>query len=137
MRKIFTLIFLITLSSNSFGQTLNEKEMYGKWNVEKIIKKPTNPQFAPLIEGFENSTFIFNQNGGFELKTTSKSELFGMITEMTNGTKWKVEKDKQFVKIGNEDDRYSIMGIAISEVNGKKIFYLDESGITLEMNKIE
>ena len=56
---------------------------------------------------------------------------------MTNGTKWKVEKDKQFVKIGNEDDRYSIMGIAISEVNGKKIFYLDESGIKFEMKKIE
>jgi hypothetical protein len=116
---------------------LNEKEMYGKWKVEKIIKKPTNPQFAPLIDGFENSTFIFNQSGDFELKTTSKSELFGMITEMTNGTKWKVEKDKQFVKIGNEDDRYSIMGIAISEVNGIKIFYLDESGITLGMKKIE
>ena len=105
--------------------------------VEKIIKNPTNPQFAILIDGFENSTFIFNQNGDFELKTTSNSELFGMITEMTNGTKWKVEKDKQFVKIGNKDDRYSIMGIAINEVNGKKTFYIDETGITLEMKKTE
>jgi hypothetical protein len=137
MRKIFTLIFLIILSSTSFGQTLNEKEMYGKWKVEKIIKKPTNPQFAILIDGFESSTFIFNQNGNFKLKTTSNSELFGMITEMTNGTKWKVEKNKQFIKIGNEDDRYSIMGIAINEVDGKKTFHLDESGITLEMKKIE
>jgi hypothetical protein len=137
MRKIFTLIFLIILSSTSFGQTLNEKEMYGKWKVEKIIKKPTNPKFEILIDGFESSTFIFNQNGNFELKTTSNSELFGMITEMTNGTKWKVEKDKQFIKIGNEDDRYSIMGIAINKVNGKKTFHLDESGITLQMTKIE
>jgi hypothetical protein len=137
MRKIFTLIFLIILSSTSFGQTLNEKEMYGKWKVEKVIKKPTNPQFAILIGGFESSTFIFNQNGNFELKTTSNSELFGMITEMTNGTKWKVEKNKQFIKIGNEDDKYSIMGIAINEVDGKKTFHLDESGIMLEMKKIE
>jgi hypothetical protein len=137
MRKIFTLIFLIILSSTSFGQTLNEKEMYGKWKVEKIIKKPTNPQFAILIGGFESSTFIFNQNGNFELKTTSNSELFGMITEMTNGTKWKVEKNKQFIKIGNEDDKYSIIGIAINEVDGKKTFHLDESGIMLEMKKIE
>jgi hypothetical protein len=137
MRKIFTLIFLIILSSTSFGQTLNEKEMYGKWKVEKVIKKPTNPQFAILIGGFESSTFIFNQNGNFELKTTSNSELFGMITEMTNGTKWKVEKNKQFIKIGNEDDKYSIIGIAINEVDGKKTFHLDESGITLEMKKIE
>lgn len=137
MRRIFTLIFLIPLSSTSFGQTLNEKEMYGKWKVEKIIEKPTNPQFAAFIDGFEKATFIFNQNGDFELYTTSKSELFGMITEMTNGTKWKVEENKQFVKIGNKDDGYSIMGILIKEINGKKIFHLDESEITLEMEKTE
>jgi hypothetical protein len=137
MRKVFTLVLLITLSLTSFGQTLNEKEIYGKWKVEKIIKKPTNPQFATLIDGFENATFIFNQNGNFELNTTSKSQLFGMITEMTNGTKWKVEQDKQFVKIGNKDDGYSIMGISIREVNGKKTFYLDESGIIFQVEKIE
>lgn len=137
MRTIFSLIFIFTLSSTSFGQTLNEVEMYGKWKVEKIIEKPTNPQFVPLINGFENSTFIFNQNGDFKLNTTSKSELFGMITEMTNGTKWKVELNRQFVRIGNEDDGYTIMGILIKEANGKKIFHLDESGITLEMKKVE
>lgn len=137
MRKIFTLIFIVTLSSISFGQTLNEKEIHGKWKVEKIVEKPTNPQFTPLIDGFENSTFFFNQNENFELTTTSKSELFGMITEMTNGTKWKVDKSKPYVKIGNQEDGYSIMGISIREINGKKIFHLDESGITLEMKKIE
>ena len=60
-----------------------------------------------------------------------------IIDLLTNGTKWKIEKGKQFVKIGNKDDRYSIMGIAINEVNGKKTFHLDESGITLEMKKTE
>lgn len=137
MKNIFTLILLLTISSTTFGQTLSEKELYGKWKVEKIIKKPTNPQFTPIIDGFENATFFFNQNGIFKLSTTSKSELFLMITEMTNGTKWKVEKNKQYVKIGNQDDRYSIMGITIGEMNDKKTFHLDESGITLEMKKIE
>jgi len=137
MKKIFTLIFLLTISSTVFGQTLSEKEIYGKWKVEKIIKKPTNPQFATLIDGFENATFFFNQNGNFKLTTTSKSELFGMITEMTNGTKWKVEQNKQYIKIGNQEDGYSIMGISVKENNGKKTFHLDESGITLEMKKTE
>tara|TARA_B110000967_G_C18550172_1_gene394966 strand:- start:173 stop:604 length:432 start_codon:yes stop_codon:yes gene_type:complete len=135
MRNIFTLLILVTLCSTSFGQTLSKKEMYGKWKVEKVIKKPTNPQFKPLIVGFENSTFIFNQNGNFELNTTSKSELFGMFTKMTKGTKWKVEQNKNYVKIGNKDDKYSILGISIRKINEKKIFYLDETGITLEMKK--
>ena len=48
-----------------------------------------------------------------------------------------MEQKKQYVKIGNQEDGYSIMGISIREINGKKIFHLDESGITLEMKKIE
>jgi hypothetical protein len=47
------------------------------------------------------------------LITTSASELFGIITEMTNGTKWKVEYNKQFVKIGKKEDSYSIMWLSI------------------------
>jgi hypothetical protein len=137
MKNIFTLIILITLCSTSFGQTLSEKEMYGKWKVEKVIKEPTNLQFKSLIAGFKNSTFIFNSNGNFKLNTTSKSELFAMITEMTNGSKWKMEQNKQYVKIGNQEDGYSIMGISVKENNGKKIFHIDESGITLEMKKTE
>ena len=137
MSKIFTLICLLTLSSTAFGQILNEKEIYGKWKIEKILKKPTSPQFTPLLDGFENSTFFFNQNGNFELTTSSESELFEMMTEMTNGTKWKVEKNKSYVKIGSQEDGYSIMGISIKEINGKKTFNIDESEITLEMKKIE
>lgn len=135
MKKIFTLIFLLVISSTVFGQTLSGKEIYGKWKVEKIIKKPTNPQFGPLIDGFEKATFFFSENGNFKLTTTSKDQLFGMITEMTNGTKWILEKKGTYVKIGNQEDGYSIMGISIRENNDKKIFHLDESGITLEMKK--
>ncbi|BCY28648.1 hypothetical protein [Flavobacterium okayamense] len=137
MRKFLTFVFLISLSSFVFGQTLTEKDLCGKWKVVRLIEKPTNQEFVPMINGFENATFVFNQNGNFELTTTSKSELFGMITEMTNGTKWKLEQKSQYVKIGNEKDRFSIMGILIKEINGKIIFYLDESGIKMEMRKTE
>jgi len=137
MKHIFALIILIGFYSDSFSQKFGEKDLYGNWRVEEIIEKPTNPQFVPLISGFENSTFIFKQNGDFVLNATSKSELFGMIIKMTKGTKWIFEKGKQFVKIGNKDNGYSVMGIEISEVNGVKIFYLDESGIKLKMNKTE
>ena len=137
MRKIFTLLFIITISTVSFSQTLNDKELYGKWKVEKITKRPSNPQFANVVEGFKNSTFNFSQSGDFELKTTSKSEVFGMLTEMTNGTKWKVEEGTSSVKIGNEEDGYTIMGIVIRDLNENKIFHLAESGINLLMKKVE
>lgn len=137
MRSIFAFIFLITLSTNSFGQISNEKEIYGTWKVDKIIEPPTSPQFRSLVEGFRNSTFTFYQNGNFDLTTTSNSELFGMVTEMTNGSKWKFDKNKQHVKIGTKEDGYSTMEISIKEINGSKIFQLIESEMTLEMKKVE
>lgn len=138
MRKILTLIFLITLSSNVFGQVNNETELTGKWKVEKILKKPTNPQFKPLIDGFEKATFNFKSNKDFELITTNNSELFKMMmTKVLNGTKWKLVKEKQLVKIGNQEDRFTAMGILVKKENGKLYFHLDESGLTFLMKKNE
>lgn len=138
MRKILTLILLITLSSNVFGQVNNETELTGKWKVEKILEKPTNPQFKPLIDGFEKATFNFKSNKDFELTTTNNSELFKMMmTEVLNGTKWKFVKEKQLVKIGNQEDGFTSMGILVKKENGKLYFHLDESGLTFLMKKIE
>lgn len=136
MRKILTLILLITLSSNVFGQVSNESELTGKWKVEKILEKPTNPQFKPLIDGFEKATFNFKSNKDFELTTTNNSELFKMMmTEVLNGTKWKFVKEKQLVKIGNQEDGFTAMGILVKKENGKLYFHLDESGLTFLMKK--
>ncbi|WP_400073480.1 hypothetical protein [Zobellia russellii] len=138
MRKILTLIFLITLSSSVFGQVNNETELTGKWKVEKILEKPTNPQFKPLIDGFEKATFYFKSNKDFELTTTNNSELFNMMmTEVLNGTKWKFVKEKQLVKIGNQEDGFTAMGILVKKENEKLYFHLNESGLTFLMKKNE
>jgi hypothetical protein len=60
MNKFTILIFVFFLSTISFGQIQEESEFKGKWIVEKIIEKPTDSKFLPLIEGFKNATFIFN-----------------------------------------------------------------------------
>ncbi|GAB1855802.1 hypothetical protein MHTCC0001_06360 [Flavobacteriaceae bacterium MHTCC 0001] len=138
MRKILTLIFLITFSSNVFGQVNNETELIGKWKVEKILEKPTNPQFKPLTDGFEKATFNFKSNKDFELTTTNNSELFKMMmTEVLNGTKWKFVKEKQLVKIGNQEDGFTAMGILVKKENGKLYFHLNEGGLTFLMKKNE
>ena len=138
MKKKLTLIFLITLSSTVLGQVNNETELTGKWKVEKILEKPTNPQFKPLIDGFEKAIFNFKSNKDFELTTTNNSELFKMMmTEVLNGTKWKFVKEKQLIKIGNQEDGYTAMGILVKKENGNLYFHLDESGLTLLMKKNE
>ena len=137
MKKLSILILFLTVSLNAFAQFSNEKEIYGNWQVVGIPEKPTNPQFQPLIEGFANSTFSFNENGDFRLTTTSSSELFEMVTSMTNGTQWKLEKNNKNIKIGTAEDNFSTMHISISEFNRNKLFHLSESGLTLEVKKVE
>ena len=105
--------------------------------MEKVIKKPSNLHLWKIIKGFENSTYFFNENGDFQLITTSKSESFEMLTKMINGNKWEVEKNKQYVKIVEKEDGQLLLGIFIRENKGKKIFEIDETGIILQMNKIE
>lgn len=136
MRKILTLLFLITFSATVLGQVANESELIGKWKVEKIIEKPTNAQFKPLIDGFEKATFHFNANKDFDITTTNKTELFTMMmTEVINGTKWKFVKEKQLVRIGNQENRYTVMGILVKKENGNLYFHLKEGGLTFLMKK--
>ena len=138
MRTIFALILLVPLSSDLFGQVTNEAELTGKWKVEKILEKPTNPQFKPLIDGFEQATFNFKSNKDFELTTTNSSELFEMILkEVLIETKWKFVKEKQLVKIGNQEDGYTAMGILVKKENGDLFFNLDESELIFLMKKTE
>ena len=137
MKKIQILIFIIAFSSNISGQVFNEKEIEGKWKVEKVVSENSNPELKILIEGFKSSTFTFHQNRNFELSTTSKSEMFTMITSMTKGAKWKYFQHNKSKRIGSQKDKYSIMGISIKELNGQILFYIEESGIVLQMKKIE
>jgi hypothetical protein len=138
MRKTITLIFTILINISLFGQATNESELIGKWKVEKIIEKPTNPQFKTLIDGFEKSTFNFKENKDFELTTTNSSKIFEMMMNgVLNKTKWRFVKDKQAIKIGNQEDGYTAMGILVKQENGNLFFHLDESKLTFLMKKIE
>lgn len=138
MIKLITLIFSLSLTITSYSQISNDSEISGKWIVEKTIEKPSNVQFKPIIEGFENATFNFKENNDFELTTTNNSELFKiMMSEVAIGTKWKFVKDGQIIKIGNQNDNYSAMFISVKTDNGNIFFHLEESGLTFQMKKIE
>ncbi|MCB0443959.1 MAG: hypothetical protein KDC50_07915 [Flavobacterium sp.] len=84
----------------------------------------------------KSATFTFNENGNFDITTTANSELFGMLTEMMDGAKWKFEKSKQQVRIGTEKDGYTTMVILLREENGARLFHLLESELTLQMKKV-
>lgn len=138
MNKFTILIFVFFLSTISFGQIQEESEFKGKWIVEKIIEKPTDSKFLPLIEGFKNATFIFNENKNFQITTTKNSELFKMMTsEVLAGSKWKFVAEEQLIKIGNQKDQFSSMMIFVKKINEQMFFHIHESGLTFLMKRKE
>jgi len=136
MKKLQLSLFLLVFSLSCYSQ-LSKNQLYGEWKVEKILKKPSSSEFELLIEGFSKSVFEFQNDGDFKLSTSSDSQIFMMITEMTKNTKWKFDASQQLIRIGNAEDNYSIMGIYPKEENSKIVFFIDESGITLEMKKLK
>ncbi|UOY05127.1 hypothetical protein L0P88_14370 [Muricauda sp. SCSIO 64092] len=134
MKNIVLLIAAIILSICSYGQ-IQQSELYGHWKAKKIVKKSPNPELRGVMDGFRNATFSFLENGDFHLTTESKAPTFQMILRMIEGAKWKFDSQEQLIKIGTEEDGYSIMGIYPTRKESIMRFSLDESEMIFEMEK--
>ncbi len=133
--KKYILIIVLIFSINSFSQEINREDLVGNWKVVKIESSPSHPNFKPLIEGFGTATFFLNSDASFSIETKNKSQLFSMMTEMTNNSKWRYNAKGKIIEIGSKKDNYTIMGIIVQEINGKTYFNLEESNVILLMNK--
>ena len=140
MKKSIILI-LILFSSISYGQTLNKQNIIGIWKVEKIIgdfpKMPAEQQkkMDDLKSAFMKSTFEFKENNRFNFNIEFMKEL----DEMMKNVHWKLNSNKTEIIIqewkDKDTDKYQLMGIQVSERNGKIYFVMTESPFVLEMKK--
>ena len=85
------------------------------------------------IAGFDDATFTFYENDNFVLQSKNTSQIFLMTLNMLKNAKWKFDQKRQMIKLGNEKDYFSIMGIGIKEKEGKIFFLINETPIALEM----
>lgn len=130
--KNFTILFLF-LSTQVFSQEISVAKMYGSWKVEKNLTPKSDPKLDDLINGFNNASFSFYENGDFVLQSTTTSKLFLMTLDMLKNAKWKLNQKRQMIQLGHQKDYFSIMGIVVQEKEGKTYFLIDETPIVLEM----
>lgn len=130
--SIFILTFLVNLFC--FGQIKTESDLNGKWIVKKIIDKPTEAHFKPVVETFENATFDFKPNHHFKLTTTHETELSRMMTigAFRKNVKWHFDKSKQLIRIGK-----SLMLFKIIKNDKEPVLHLEETELNLLLKKIE
>ncbi|MEO1010534.1 MAG: hypothetical protein AAFX53_04460 [Bacteroidota bacterium] len=135
VNNALVLISLLIFSNNVLGQNVSKNDIVGSWKVKRIVQKPENPDFLPILDGFSKATFEFHESQNFRFSTTSESKLFTEVIGMVDNTKWKYEPTKQLIKIGAEEDGFSIMGIYVSKEEGYLQFHIDESGLKFEMTQ--
>ena len=95
----------------------------------------TDPKFKDLINGFNEASITFNANGIFELKSVNTSKLFLMTLNMLKNAKWKLDQNKQIIRIGNQENHFSTMAIIVKLKDSKTIFLVNETPLEFEMIK--
>lgn len=133
MKNIFILFLFISIQGLS--QEVTKEKMYGTWKVQKNVTPITDPKFKDLMNGFKEASFTFNTNGIFELKSANTSKIFLMTTNMLKNAKWKLDQNKQIIRIGNQENHFSTMGIIVKLKDSKTIFLVDETSLEFEMVK--
>ncbi|MDI5889264.1 DUF5004 domain-containing protein [Flavobacterium yafengii] len=136
MKKYLFILSILFLSNHIISQEITQKSIIGKWKVIKVSKKIDNPNLKDIVKSFNSAIFEFKGDSNFKLTTADNSKLFSMITNMTNNSKWKLNKNNYVINIGNQSDGYNILKIIAAEVNGKVIFHLSETELDLEVQKI-
>jgi hypothetical protein len=135
MKKYFYIFTILLFANQVISQTFSNKDIVGKWKVIKILEKPKSPNFNDLIKSFSSATFEFKENLDFKITTSEKTKLFTMLTDMTINSKWKLNKNKFAISIGNDLNNYNILKIIVIEVNSKIIFHMSETELDLEVVK--
>lgn len=137
MNKILVLITFLVISVQINGQAISESDILGSWKVQRVTQKPSGPDIIPILDGFKKGIFTFYKSGKFGFNTTSNEKEFLELIDMFDNTGWKLEKDQQLIRIGAEEDEYSILGIYVNKSNGILNFHIDESGLKFEMSKVK
>ena len=136
MKNYLFILSILLFSSNIVSQEITQKSIIGKWKVINVLKKIDNPNLKDILKSFNTALFEFKDNSDFKLTTTDNSKLFSMLTNMTNNSKWKLNKNDYVINVGNQSDGYNILKIIVVEVNGKIIFHLSETELDLEVQKV-
>lgn len=136
MKKYLFILSILLFSNHIISQEITQEKIIGKWKVIKVLKKIENPNLKDIVKSFNTAIFEFKENSDFKLTTADNSKLFSMFTNMTNNSKWKLNKNNYVISIGIQSDGYNILKIIVAEVNGKIIFHLSETELDLEVQKV-
>jgi hypothetical protein len=114
------------------AQTINRTEIVGTWKA--IDGKTTSAEFPAdvkemmlmMIDGFKESTWIFNENGTFRINF--KPDLSPVMEEMKflDNKLWKFIDSINQIRIGTKEDNYYHLVVTAKRVDsGIDVYFSD------------
>ena len=137
MKKIILLLFLITFNFANSQSIIDESFINGNWLVKDAkIYQGINKSQKEFIDFLRSTTFIFNKNHIFKIVTPKKSKVFDSFIMMFQDSIWSLNTEKSEITISNKSNKGKLMIIFIQVENNTIKFILQETELTLDVDKI-
>ncbi len=136
--KIFCVFLFVGLFFNIvFSQNFSESQLIGSWKVIEVINydSTSNKDLVDFFDDFKSSRFYFRQDGFFEFSSTGKSKAMIIFMQMFSGSNWIFDPEHLEIGIGNKKNKFNSAKIFVREKDNKVVFNIQESPITLIMEK--
>jgi antitoxin component YwqK of YwqJK toxin-antitoxin module len=115
MKKLTVLFILVASITISYGQSLTEKTIIGKWSVTKVtspIDKMNLPEsnmkeVIAMKKAFHNAVFEFKRNGEFFSKYTVENSYNNSFKKL-DGKNWKLDLENELITIMDKETNESL-----------------------------
>lgn len=137
--KSLLTVLLLFITVNLFGQTFNEQQLIGKWNVVNLegtlpVADSEKQNLEIFLKAFKASTFEFESDNNFTLHIDFKE-----IEDRMKQLHWKYDRSQSKIIIQewkNKDNSEGIlMELEVEKNKGNILFKIANSPLVIEVEK--
>ncbi len=124
--KSFLTVFLLFITVNTFGQSFNENQLVGKWNVVNLegtlpVADSEKQNLEIFLNAFKEATFEFESNNNFTLHIDFKE-----VEDRMKQLHWKYDRNLSKIIVQDWKNKDNSEGILLEldvEKNRGNVFF--------------
>lgn len=137
--KSFLTVFLLFITVNTFGQSFNENQLVGKWNVVNLegtlpVADSEKQNLEIFLNAFKASTFEFESNNNFTLHINFKE-----VEDRMKQLHWKYDRNLSKIIVQdwkNKDNSEGILlELDVEKNRGNVFFKISKTPLILEVEQ--
>ena len=137
--KSLLTVLLLFITVNTFGQSLNENQLIGKWNVVNIegtlpVADSEKQNLEIFLKALKASTFEFESNNNFTLHIDFKE-----VEDRMKQLHWKYDRNLSKISVqewkNKDNSEMGLLEMEVEKVKGNIFFKITKTPLVLEVEK--